>query len=302
MDSNDLQVFVAVARAGGITRAAGALHTVQSNVTARIQTLERELGVPLFQRHSRGVTLTSAGQMLLPYATEVERLLAEAVRAVGDVAAPRGPLQIGSLETTAARRLPPVLLAYSAAYPDVDLRLQMGTTAELIAAVLDRRLEGALVAGPVSHPALIEEPIVDEELVLVTTPACPGIDAGLADGCELKLLVLRSGCSYRERLERLLAARGLTGLRLLEFGMLDAIIGCAAAGIGITLLPRAVVEPARAAGRVAVHVLPEDQAWVTTVFIRRRDAFTSTALTCFLRCCKQVEADAAGRAAVASAQ
>jgi DNA-binding transcriptional LysR family regulator len=263
------------------------LHTVQSNVTARIHVLERELGVPLFQRHSRGVTLTSAGSTLLPYASQVGRLLAEAARAVTDTTVPRGPLRVGSLETTAARRLPPVLVAYSAAFPDVDFSLQTGTTAELVADVLEYRLEGALVAGPVHHPALEEEPIVDEELVVVTAPGCPNLEAALADGHGLKLLVLRAGCSYRQRLEQILAGRGVTGVRLLEFGTLDAIIGCAAAGIGITLLPRAVVEPARAAGSIAVHTLPAEQARVTTMFIRRSDAFLSTALACFLHACRQ---------------
>lgn len=287
MESGDLLVFATVAHSRGITRAAAALHTVQSNVTARVQLLERELGVQLFERHSRGVALTSAGCVLLPYAIEVGRLLSEAARAVGDTTVPRGPLRVGSLETTAARRLPPILAAYSAAYPEVDLSLQTGTTAELIAEVLEHRLEGALVAGPVNHPALQEEPIVIEELVVVTAPSCPSAQAAWAEGRDLKLLVLRAGCSYRQRLEQILAERGVVGMRVLEFGTLDAIIGCAAAGIGITLLPRAVVEPARAAGSIAVHALPAEQAQVTTVFIRRRDAYVSTALTCFLQACRQ---------------
>lgn len=300
MDSGDLLVFEAVARAGGISRAAEALHTVQSNVTTRVRLLERELGVQLFERHSRGVSLTSAGRVLLPYAEQVGRLLAEARRAVSDTAVPRGPLRVGSLETTAARRLPPVLVAYSAAYPEVDISLQTGTSAELIAGVLDFRLEGALVAAPVEEPALVAEPILDEELVLVTAPSCPGAEAALSGRRALKLLVLRRGCSYRERLERLLADRGQAEVRVLEFGMLDAVIGCAAAGIGMTLLPRAVVEADRAAGRVALHTLPPEQARVTTLFVRRRDAFVSTALARFVECCKLYahdEAMAAGTAA-----
>jgi LysR family transcriptional regulator, cell division regulator len=71
MDSPDLKVFETVARTGSITKAALQLHTVQSNVTARVRLLEHELGVPLFQRHSRGVTLTAAGRELLPYATRI---------------------------------------------------------------------------------------------------------------------------------------------------------------------------------------------------------------------------------------
>jgi DNA-binding transcriptional LysR family regulator len=97
-------------------------------------------------------------------------------------------------------------------------------------------------------------------------------------------LVFRSGCTYRERLEELLAARGIKALRRLELGTLDGLIGCAAAGLGITLLPRSVVESARRSGLVAVHRLPPSQSRVTTVFIRRKNGFTSQALSKLLRC------------------
>ena len=132
MDASDLRVFEAVARLGGISRAATELNTVQSNVTARIRSLEAGLGEPLFQRHSRGVTLTAAGERLLPYAHRIAALLVEATAAVRDDGTPRGALIIGSLETTAALRLSPVLASYVAAYPDVDLTLRPGTTAELV--------------------------------------------------------------------------------------------------------------------------------------------------------------------------
>jgi DNA-binding transcriptional LysR family regulator len=75
MDASDLRVFEAVARLGGMNRAAAELNTVQSNVTARIQALEAEIGCTLFERHSRGVSLTQAGRRLLPYAGELSRLL-----------------------------------------------------------------------------------------------------------------------------------------------------------------------------------------------------------------------------------
>jgi DNA-binding transcriptional LysR family regulator len=84
MDAGDLAVFAAAAKAGRITKAAETLHTVQSNVTQRIRRLELELGVPLFNRHSRGVTLTSAGVQLLPYAERINRLLSEAKQAAAD--------------------------------------------------------------------------------------------------------------------------------------------------------------------------------------------------------------------------
>ena len=147
MESSDLRVFEAVARSGSITGASEELHTVQSNVTTRIRLLEDELGVALFRRHSRGVVLTSAGERLLPYAIKIARLLNEAANVVGDNATPRGRLQIGSLETTAGIRLPPILSAYRQKFPEVNLSLTTGTTGHLIEEVLASRLEGAFVAA-----------------------------------------------------------------------------------------------------------------------------------------------------------
>jgi DNA-binding transcriptional LysR family regulator len=295
MDAADLRVFEAVARLGGMNRAAAELHTVQSNVTARIRLLEDELGAPLFERHARGVTLTPAGQRLLPYAARVRHLLEDARRAVEDDGAPRGPLTIGSLETTAALRLSPLLAAYAAQYPEVDLVLRTGTTCELIDEVLARRLEGAFVCGPVDHPELAAEAVFHEELVLVTAPSARALPALLGTR-GLKIVVLRAGCSYRQRLETILAARGTVGVRVLEFGTLDAILGCVAAGLGVTLLPRSVVEAARCAGRIAVHELPAAEVWVETLFVRPREALVSSALAAFLRAARPalVLAEAAG--------
>lgn len=78
MELSDLRIFLAVARTRGITRAAQELHTVQSNVSARVHALEKELGAPLFRRHARGVALTHAGEQLLPYAERISRLVDEA--------------------------------------------------------------------------------------------------------------------------------------------------------------------------------------------------------------------------------
>lgn len=282
MDAADLRIFEAVARLGGMSRAAAELNTVQSNVTARIRQIEDELGTPLFQRHARGATLTAAGRRLLPYAVQVGRLLADAKRAAIDDGRPRGQLTVGSLETTAALRLSPVLASYAAAFPEVDLVLQTGTTAELVEAVLAHRLEGALVCGPVDHPDLGEQTVFREELVLVTSPAVRALDR-LRAMHGLKIVVLRSGCSYRQRLESVLAARGIVGVRLLEFGTLDSILACVGAGIGVTLLPRVVVEGPAREGKVVLHDLPSAEAEVDTVFIRRHDGFVSSALDAFLQ-------------------
>jgi DNA-binding transcriptional LysR family regulator len=283
MDAADLRVFEAVARLGGMNRAAGELNTVQSAVTARIRALEAELGRPLFARHARGVVLTAAGQRLLPYAVRVRQVLVEAQAAVRDEGEPSGPLTIGSLETTAALRLSPVLAEYAGRYPAVSLVFRTGTTAELVRQVLDRTLDGAFVAGPVDHPALDQTVMFREELVLVTAARGGGIEA-LRAMPDLRILVLRAGCSYRQRLEDVLARRGIVAVHRLEFGTLDAIFGCIAAGLGVTLMPRAVVDASTARGRLAMHPVSPGEAAVDTLFVRRHDGLETSALRAFLEC------------------
>jgi DNA-binding transcriptional LysR family regulator len=208
MDIADLRVFEAVARVGGMNRAAVELNTVQSNITARIKALEADIGRPLFERRPRGVALTAAGRRLLPYAVRTMRLIADARRAARDDGSPRGLLTIGSLETTAALRLTPLLAGYAANYPNVDLVLRTGTTRELVAAALEQSVDGAFVCGPVGQPELGEEVVFREELSLLAAPGISSLDEALCRGTgEVQVVVLRAGCSYRQRLETMLASR-----------------------------------------------------------------------------------------------
>src|ERR1700757_5398170 len=127
VELTDLLTFSAVARNGGITRAAEELNPGQSNAPQRIKALEAEIGTALFERHSRGMTLTGAGRRLLPYAQRMAALSREAVLAARDDGEPKGPLAIGSLETTAAVRLPPLLADFHPNFSAVRLSLRTAT-------------------------------------------------------------------------------------------------------------------------------------------------------------------------------
>jgi LysR family transcriptional regulator, cell division regulator len=282
MDVADLKIFATVARCSGMNRAAEKLNTVQSNVTARVRALEAEIGCLLFDRHSRGVALTAAGRRLLPYADNILGMLDEAMIAARDDGEPKGTLTLGSLETTAALRLAPVLSRFVAAFPGVDLVLRTGTTCELVEEVLARRVEGAFVCGPVDHRELDVQTAFKEELVLLAALQCKSLGAALANK-DSRIVVLRSGCSYRQRLEGVLAKRGVQSPRLLEFGTLEAIFKCVAAGLGITLLPRSVAERMGGRREVSIHTLPRSEAQVETLFVRRRDSFSSSAVMAFLQ-------------------
>lgn len=281
MDVSDLKVFEAVSRHGSMNRAAQELHTVQSNVTARIRLLEEELGVSLFQRHARGVSTTPAGQRILPFVGRITKLLSDVRSAARDNGSPSGALLVGGLETTTALRLSPVLSQFAKTYPEVRLVVTTGTTRRLLDEVLECRLEGAFVAGPVSHPELVQEAVFQEELVLVTSPSVRSMDE-LPGMAELRTIVFQIGCSYRQRLETLLAEMGIVTAKPLEFGSLDAIISCVSAGVGIALLPKGIVASARQEGRVVLHELAPERSLVDTLFVRRRDAYTSSAMVALL--------------------
>src|SRR6202048_5506937 len=132
MELSDLTTFATVAHTGGITRAADELNTVQSNVTQRVKALEAEIGTALFERHSRGMTWTGAARRLLPYAQRMAALLREAVLAARDDGEPKGPLSIGSMETTAAVRLPALLAGFHRRYPAGGLSLGAGPAAGFV--------------------------------------------------------------------------------------------------------------------------------------------------------------------------
>jgi DNA-binding transcriptional LysR family regulator len=137
-------------------------------------------------------------------------------------------LEVGTLETTAALRLPSVLASFTKACPNGRPVVTTGTTCSLIEDVVECRLEGAFVAGPVDHPDL-QQSVFREELVLVTPRSIRGFE-DLTSINELKTIVFRVGCSNRKWLDNLLNKAGILVAQPLEFGSLEAILGCVAAG------------------------------------------------------------------------
>jgi DNA-binding transcriptional LysR family regulator len=227
--------------------------------------------------------LTRAGHDLLPFAQQAEALVQKAKDTVANNGKPHGVLRLGSMETTAAARLPALLKAYAPTHRNVDIAVETGTTRNLIQAVLEYRLDGAFVAGPIEHDDLQATPSFVEELVLVSAPQHRSLEMALKEGSIHKLFVFRVGCSYRQRLERFLGARGITLINQLEFGTLDGIIGCVGAGLGVTMLPLSVVEPYVRRKEVAIHRIPPEDARSETMFITRRDTLRSLALEEFVR-------------------
>ncbi len=268
MDFASLQVFRAVAEEGGVSAAARKLHRVQSNVTARIQQLEASLGAPLFVRERRRLHLSSAGETFLGYAQQILQA-AEQARAAVHGREARGVLRIGTLESTAASRLPALLSRYHERHPGVRIELSTGTTDALVEAVAARRIEAAFVANFAPAPPLQSLPVFEERLTLVAPRAHPRIRN--ADDLRTDTIIsFPAGCAYRRLLQAWLAEASAAPRRILELASYHAILACVASGTGVAIVPRSVLATVRVADRVRTAPLRGRYARATTSLIWRR--------------------------------
>lgn len=278
MDFSALEIFRTVAAERSVTRAAERLQRVQSNVTTRVRQLEEELGVPLFLRDGKRMTLTPQGQTLLGYANRLLSLAEEARQALHPEK-PSGRFRIGTMESTAASRLPTPLVQFHCRWPEVSLELSTGPTQWLIEQVLEHALDCALIARPPETavetgdatglgPDLEGVRVFVEELLLVLPARHPDV----TDAADLQvgiLAALAPGCTYRRLAEDWLARGRSAGdrpVKRLELGSYHAILACVSAGTSIGVVPRSVLELPREPLDIRTHSL----GYVDTLLIRRR--------------------------------
>jgi DNA-binding transcriptional LysR family regulator len=255
IDLESLAIFRTVVEEGGVIRAAEKLHRVPSNVTTRIRQLEDYLGVRLFRREGRSLSLSSEGEKLLNYAVRLLRLADEAVNELRS-GKPQGIFRLGSLESTAGSRLAPILSRYHAEHPGVIVELVTGTTGALINRVMHYEIEAAFVSEPFTAPELESVVAFHEELVLVTSKEVRGIRTA-GDLGRGTMIAFAHGCSYRKRLEDWLGSADVMPEHVLEFGSYQGMIACVAAGTGFAIMPRSVLAALHASGKVNQHPLPD---------------------------------------------
>ncbi|WP_343584679.1 LysR substrate-binding domain-containing protein [Herbaspirillum sp.] len=277
MELAELEIFRAVVVEGGITRAAERLNRVQSNVTTRIKQLEESIGVPLFVRDRRRMVLTAAGEAMLDYAERILDLVQEARQAVAPQS-PRGRLRIGSMESAAASRLPVPLAEFHSRWPEVRLELSTGPTETLIAQVRDFKLDAALVAGPIDDPAFDATPLFKEELLLVAPKSHRRVRSP-EDVVLDTLIVFEQGCAYRRHAESwfLAAGKGRRPGRTLELASYHAILACVAAGAGVAVVPRSVIDMQSEPHGFSTYSLGKDGR-IITYLISRREQHSSSFL------------------------
>lgn len=274
MELTDFKIFAKIAEEGSISRAAEKLGYVQSNLTARLRKLEEELGVALFYRLPKGVTLTEKGAVFLKYSRTILHSSEEALKAVRDTPYPSGPLTIGVVETVTCGNFMNTLSEFQTLHPDVSLSILTRTSQELLAKVFNHQLDGAFVTDPSNSPQLIYEYKRKDEIVLLTKS--PGAYPDLND---TKWAVFPEGDPFRRVLEEWLESEKIPLKNLIEISSLETILSCVQSGLAATLLPKSVLSGNYES--LGTYTIPEKFRFTNTCMVRRKDRFSSKAFNAF---------------------
>ena len=257
MTLDQLRIFVAVAERQHVTRGAEALNLAQSAASAAIASLEGRHGAKLFSRVGRGIELTEAGLILLEEARAVLARADLAELRLADLAGlRRGRLLVQASQTVASYWLPRRLVDFRRAHPGIEIKLTVGNTAEVAAAVLAGTVELGFVEGPVQRGAFEVAEVARDQLVVVVAADHPW--AGRSDVTAAELAagewVLREpGSGTRVVFEGALRARGVGALAnvALELPTNEAVRAAVEAGMGAAVISASAAVAALESGLLA---------------------------------------------------
>lgn len=269
LELSALEIFRQAALEGSISGAATKLNRVQSNISTRVKQLEERLGVQLFLRGRRGLSLTDQGHVLLSYAERLLSLSQEASEALQD-GKPRGVLRLGTMESTAASRLPSILSQYHAIHPDVCLRLETDTAKGLINRLQACEIDVAFIAEPIRIEGVQTVPVFQEELVLIAPVSYPSFRKA-QEISGRTIVAFEEGCAYRRYLQDWLMDEGIVPGSVLSLGSYLAILACVAAGTGYAVVPASVLDVIATDGQFCRHKLPKRFSRINTLLAWRKD-------------------------------
>ena len=287
MTLEQLRVFVAVAERQHVTRAAQALNLAQSAVSATVAALEARHGTKLFHRVGRGIELTEAGRLFLAEARAVLARAEAAELALAELGGlERGTLAVQASQTIASYWLPRHLVAFRRAYPRIEIRLEVGNTAQAAAAIDEGRAELGFVEGAVDDPMLSSTTVARDRMVVVVGPGHPWAGRGRVEAQELAASewVLREpGSGTRSAFEAAWAGFGLapgTLTAVLELPSNEAVRAAVEAGMGATAISASVAAPSLEAGLLRqVRLDLPDRAFHV---LRHRERYRSRAADALL--------------------
>jgi DNA-binding transcriptional LysR family regulator len=280
MQLSQIEGFLEIARLGTIGRAARALGITQPALTARLHSLEAELGERLFDRGRRGMELTDAGAALLPHATRAVQALDDGRTLLAELRRGRtGELAVGAAPAVSTYVLPRLLARYAERHPDVRLVVRTGHSEEIVDAVLRGEVAVGLVRE-LHHPLIEASPLYEDELLLVVPPGhvlAGARDVPVEQLANDRLILFDRASSYYDLTNALVRGAGVSPRGVMELDTIDAAKQMVLRGLGVALLPASTVASELADGRLlSVGLVGAPRIHRRIVVIRRRDAAPPT--------------------------
>jgi DNA-binding transcriptional LysR family regulator len=245
MDIGQLEAFLQVAAQHSFSRAAEALRLTQPSVTARIQSLERDLGETLFERNGRGVTLTEAGVAFMPHAQRVLKALQDGRDAVQSLQQLElGTLRLAAAPTIGTYVLPGLLKEFRARFPGIEVSVRTEYSDQIVQMVLADEVQLGLERA-ITHSDVVAVPLYEDEVVLVVSPQHAFAARGSATVEELggeALIMFNRGSGYYTLVDNALRQAGAPSSPAMEMDNMEATKKMVEEGLGISVLPKVAVE------------------------------------------------------------
>jgi DNA-binding transcriptional LysR family regulator len=252
LDFRSIETFLWVVKLGSFRGAAHRLNTTQPAISQRIAQLEREMGVKLLNRDHRVASPTPSGRRMMVYAEKLIGLRSEMIAEVGDRSAMRGVLRLGVAETIVHTWLPRLIKSVNTTYPNLSLEIEVDITPHLNASLLAQEIELALVLGPPPDAGVRNRVLCDYPVGFFASPSL-----GLGDGrlalpelAKFPIITFPSKTRPYEMVRALFNRPELPPIRLHASASLATVIHMAIEGLGIAVIPAAIVENELASGRL----------------------------------------------------
>jgi DNA-binding transcriptional LysR family regulator len=251
-DFRSIETFLWVVKLGSFRGAAQRLNTTQPAISQRIAQLEREMGVKLLNRDHRAASPTSSGRQMMVYAEKLIGLRAQMIAEVGDIRAMRGALRLGVAETIVHTWLPRLIKSVNAAYPNLSLEIEVDITPNLSARLLAQEIELAFVVGPLAGSGVRNLVLRDYPIGFLASPALGLGSAPLSlnELARFPIITFPRKTQPYEIVRSLFNRPGLPPMRLHASASLATVIHMAIEGLGIAVIPTAIVENELADGRL----------------------------------------------------
>jgi DNA-binding transcriptional LysR family regulator len=298
MEVRQLEAFLAVVDIKSFTGAATRLHLTQPTVTARIKALEQEVGSMLLNRRSSGITLTTAGAELLPYAREIVALTARARNALGSGGEPHGRLDVGTIESLTNYRLLPVIEHVYRRYPRMQISMHSPPAGDALSQVRAGHLQCAFfIDSAQDHDDLAIKILCPEPLALVCGRHHPLAVRPMVTDADLRdatLVRSDNNADYHLRFEHAVHVTGAEQRpRLFELGSIDAAKRSLANGMGVALMPTVAIEQELARGQLCrLNWIPPFTTFTQVAW--RRKGSPNAALTALVATAVQAIEEQAG--------